>query len=119
MSIKSGADVSLGDLRDVVLRVADIYADRCDITRDEFWYLAKLSEEVGELNAAYLSATGRGRDRGLDALALKQAVADEVADVFAQILLFSEANEIDIPQAVARKWGCHLLQGDAGRAEGE
>lgn len=108
----AGQDVRLSQLLDVTKRVSDIYAARCKIRRDEFWYLAKLSEEVGELNAAYLSATGRGRDRGLDAAALNEAVADEVADVFAQILLFSDAQGIDVAAAVARKWGRYLPEGD-------
>jgi NTP pyrophosphatase (non-canonical NTP hydrolase) len=105
-------DAPLSELMRVTRAVSDIYAERCNIKRDEVWHLAKLSEEVGELNAAYLSATGRGRDRGLDADELEKAVADEVADVFAQILLFADANQIDVVKAVYGKWGRYLPQED-------
>ncbi|MEM7521894.1 MAG: MazG nucleotide pyrophosphohydrolase domain-containing protein, partial [Pseudomonadota bacterium] len=70
--------------------------------------LAKLSEEVGELNAAYLSATGRGRARGKSPTELKDAVEDELADVLAQVLLFADAQGIDMARAVARKWGKYM-----------
>lgn len=105
-------DAPLSELMRMTKAVSDIYAERCNITRDEVWHLAKLSEELGELSAAYLSATGRGWYRGLEPQALQQAVEDEVADVFAQILLFADANQIDVVQAVRRKWGKYLPEGD-------
>lgn len=86
-------------------RVSDIYAARCNITRDDFWYLAKMQEELGELTSEYLSETGRGRDRGGDT---RRAVADEVADLFAQLLLFADHQGIDLPQALRVKWGQYL-----------
>ncbi|MEO0938716.1 MAG: MazG nucleotide pyrophosphohydrolase domain-containing protein [Pseudomonadota bacterium] len=88
--------------------MSDLYAARCGITRDELWYLAKLTEEVGELNSAYLSASGRGRARGLDAAALEQAVEDELADVMAMVLLFARSQDIDLAAALARKWGRYV-----------
>ena len=106
-------DPRLSEMRRVALTVSEIYAARCEITRDEFWYLAKLSEEVGELNAAYLSASGRGRARGLDADALQQAVADEIADVLAQVLLFADHAGVDVGEALMRKWGRYLPEGEA------
>ena len=108
--IQAPQDAPLSELMCMTKAVSDLYAARCGIKRDEVWHLAKLSEEVGELSAAYLSATGRGRDRGLDTQALNQAIADEVADVFAQILLFADAHQIDVVEAVRRKWGKYLPQ---------
>lgn len=98
---------SLDRLSDVSQAVSDIYADRFGIDRDAVWHLAKLGEELGELQAAFLKRNGQGRAKG-DADALQRAVEDEVADLFAQILLFARWQDIDIPTAVARKWGRYL-----------
>lgn len=89
-------------------QVSDIYADRCDIQRDDLWYLSKMQEELGELTSAYLSATGRGRDREASQTECAAAVADEVADLFAQLLLFADHNQIDVAAALAAKWGKYL-----------
>ncbi|WP_251363672.1 MazG nucleotide pyrophosphohydrolase domain-containing protein [Epibacterium ulvae] len=67
----------------------------------------KLSEEQGELQAAYLKLNGQGRSEA-DAASLRQALEEEVADVLAQLLLFARWQENDIPQAVMRKWGKYL-----------
>ncbi len=105
---KPHQDATLSELMEMTKAVSDIYAARCGINRDEVWHIAKLTEEVGELSSAFLSATGRGRARGLDTDALEDAVAHEVADVFAQILLFADARDIDIVAAVKSKWGRYL-----------
>lgn len=103
-------DPRLSEMISLTKAVSDLYAARCDITRDELWYLAKLTEEMGELNSAYLSATARGRARGLDDAALQQAVGDEAADVLAMLLLFADHHGIDLAAAVARKWGRYVSE---------
>jgi NTP pyrophosphatase (non-canonical NTP hydrolase) len=100
----------LAELAKKVERVSDIYAERCGIRRDDDWYALKLTEEAGELVAEYLRATGRGRER--DGAA--EALADEAADLFAQVLLFCRHNGIDIESALERKWFKYLDKG-AGR----
>ena len=89
-------------------RIGDLYVEQVGVIRDDLWHIAKLSEELGELNAAWLSANGRGRDRGLSASELEQAVADEAADLFGFLLLFAQRNGIDLAQALERKWGRYL-----------
>ncbi|MDO9526054.1 MAG: hypothetical protein Q7J57_11065 [Gemmobacter sp.] len=95
----------IADLTALVSNVSDLYAARMDITRDDLWYLAKLSEELGELTSAWLSAHGRGRSRGLDQTALAGAVENEAADLFAFLLLFAAREGIDLDGALRRKWG--------------
>jgi len=104
--------MTLDEAQKLSVAVSEIYAARCDIDRDELWYLVKLQEEVGELAGAWLSATGRGRDRGLDAPALARAIEDEMADVFAQLLLIAEREGIDLAAALSRKWGRYLPASD-------
>lgn len=98
--MKQGRDVDA--LSDLAQAVSDVYAARFGIERDAAWHLGKLSEELGELQAAYLKRSGRGRGA-----ADQEALEDEVADLFAQVLLFARWQGVDIPSAVARKWGRH------------
>lgn len=98
---------SVDELSDVSQQVSDIYAARFGIERDVVWHMAKLSEELGELQAAYLKLNGQGRSEE-SIVQRRAALEDEVADLFAQILLFARWQEIDIPEAVMRKWGQYL-----------
>ena len=99
---------SLSELAPLVAEVSDTYASRNDIARDDDWYLLKLQEELGELTAEYLKATGRGRLKGADAPAIRQALEDEAADVLATLLVFAGHHGIDLEAALERKWFRHL-----------
>lgn len=94
----------LAELSEKAERVSQVYAARCNINRDDDWFVLKLQEEAGELVAEYLRGSGRGRvgERSTDAI--RQALEDETADLFAQLLLFARHNEIDIEAALQRKW---------------
>jgi len=107
-STPCAAPDSLADLTALAVRVLDLYATRTGIVQDDLWSLAKLAEETGELTAAWLSAHGRGRARGLDAAALRRAVEDEAADLLGFVLHFAHRNDIDLGAALVRKWGAHL-----------
>ena len=99
---------TLSELTEKVERVSSIYAQRCDIRRDDDWFMLKLQEELGELAAEHLRGTGRGRvgDRGEGEI--RHALENEAADLFAQLLLFCRHNNIDVEAALARKWFVHL-----------
>ncbi len=95
------------EMQRIVLQVSDIYAQRFGIERDATWHIAKLGEELGELQAAFLKLQGQGRDsRGVTER--RQAMEDEVADLFAQVILFADWQKVDIEEAIRRKWGRHL-----------
>ena len=90
------------DLRDLsasVLRISEIYAAEHDIDRDRDWALLKLQEELGELTAEHLRLTSRARGAP-DALAL----GDEAADVLGMLLIYCARADIDLEQAMQRKW---------------
>lgn len=91
-----------------VTQVSDTYAQRCDIERSADWHALKLSEETGELVAAYLKLTGRGRREGIAPAQLQQDLEDEAADVLAMLLLFARQHDIDLVDALERKWFQHL-----------
>lgn len=99
---------SLHELTALVAEVSDTYASRNNIDRDDDWYLLKVQEELGELVAEYLRATGRGRMKGADADEVRQALEDETADVLAMLLLFARQQGIDLGAALDRKWFKYL-----------
>ncbi len=94
---------TLEQLNDLVRRVSDLYAQRFQIDRDPAWYLGKLSEELGEVNAAYLKSVGQGRGTGAPS-----DLEDEVADLLGFVLLFADWQGIDVAAALQRKWGSYL-----------
>ena len=98
----------LETLSELAQTVSDIYAARFAIERDAVWHMAKLSEELGELQGAFLDLNGQGRSSESD---LRQALEDEVADLMGQLLLFARWQDINIPMAMARKWGRYLPDG--------
>lgn len=101
---------SICELADKAQRVSDIYAERCDIRRDDDWFVLKLQEEAGELVAECLRLTGRGRVEGHTQPEMRTALEDEAADVLAMLLLSCRHNGIDLEAALGRKWFCHLDQ---------
>lgn len=120
-SVASGPTERSSELRDAfaalserIAAVGDLYAARFGIERDALWYLAKIGEEVGELNGAYLTASGRTRPRASDAADPREKLADEVADVLGFLILFARHEGIDPLEAIERKWLPHLAAGDAG-----
>ena len=95
------------ELSNLAEQVSRIYAERYGIERDAAWYLAKLTEEMGELQAAYLDHSGQSRSAS-DAGTTQAALEDELADLLMTTLLFAHWQGIDVGSAVQRKWARHL-----------
>lgn len=104
---------TIAELTDKVQRVSDIYAERCNIRRDEDWFALKLQEETGELIAEHLRLSGRGRVGEWTPQEMRIALEDEAADLLATLLLYCRQNGIDLEAALGRKWFRHLEQGAA------
>lgn len=99
---------TLAELAEGVTRVSDRYARVFSVRRDDDWYLLKLQEELGELTAEALRASGRGR-RGDDTdAAIAEKLADEAADLLGSLLVFARHHGIDLEAALARKWLVYL-----------
>lgn len=100
--------MNLAELQDSVLRISDIYAREHGIDRDKAasgdWALLKVQEELGELVAEHLRTTGRARGT-----ADHDKLGDEAADVLGMLLIYCRAADIDIEQAMQRKW-LHWLE---------
>jgi len=79
-----------------------------DVKMDRDYIPFKMTEEWGECLQTYLMLTDRGRQKGKTKEEIKEMFADEIADVFAYILLFADAEGVDPVQAVTKKWFSYL-----------
>jgi len=91
-------------LQDEIEAVSALYAERFGIDRVDDWLMLKLGEEVGELTQAYLSQSGRSRDRGRTEAEREQDFRSELADVLAQVLLIAQRFDVDLVDELDRKW---------------
>lgn len=103
--------MTLDEMQRAAALVGAIYAGRFGIDRDPAFYLGKLTEEMGEMTAAWLKLNGRARGEGSRA-----ALEDEAADVLGFLLVFADWQGIDLTAAFARKWGQYLPEAEAGAA---
>jgi NTP pyrophosphatase (non-canonical NTP hydrolase) len=111
--------VHLAEVQERVERVSARYARTAGIERDPDWYVMKMQEEVGELVAAHLAASGRARARGRGPEARRTDLERECADVVAHALLLAGALGVDVERALAAKWWPWLGEQDgcAGRVD--
>ncbi len=101
------AETDVRKLTHQAAAVSDIYAARFGIDRDATWYLAKMTEELGELQAAYLAT--QGAQRGEVALTeARQNLIDEAADLFGFLMVFADWQGIDLADGFSAKWGRYL-----------
>ncbi len=111
--------LTLPALTERVEAVSALYARKFGIERDPDWFVLKLAEEMGELTQAYLTTTGRTRPRAAPGEVPddgRAALAAEVADVLAHLLLLARSQGIDVERAVEEKW--LVWEGEAGDRPG-
>ena len=78
-------------LNDIAARIEKLsaqYAEVYGIERSAEWALLKLTEEVGELTQAHLTATGQSKDRGRSKAEHRQELAAELGDVIGMCLVY-------------------------------
>ncbi len=100
--------MTIAEITEKARAVADQYAKTFHITYTDDWFLLKLQEELGEMTRAYLVRTQRTRRKTESDDEAKQALAEEIADVFSYVLIFAERSGIDIEEAVTKKWFKYL-----------
>lgn len=94
-------------LKDLQARFDKASLSYCDIhglERDHDWVMLKLLEEIGELTQVWNIKTGRGRDKGLAEQDLQTAMSDEIADAFGMLLILAHIYDLDLTEAIRRKW---------------
>lgn len=94
----------MSELADKVETVSQGYVRKIGIERNPDWFILKLQEELGELTQAYMKVKGQARANGKSQDELRQALAEEVADVLCHTLLFAKHNGVDLEKSVKEKW---------------
>lgn len=100
--------MNIQEITDKAHRVADLYSKEFSIEYTGDWFLLKLQEELGEMTRAHLMLTNRTRRKVSSEQEGKDALAEEIADVFAYILLFAKQMDVDIEDAITKKWFPYL-----------
>lgn len=99
--------MNLGALSQQVGQISDRYAASNGIERDRAWYALKVSEEAGEVAKAFVTLVGQARSKMPQAEA-REKLADELADLLAHAILLAMNENIDIEDAIRRKWLSYL-----------
>lgn len=97
-------------INNMALRIEDLsaqYAEVYGIHRSAEWALLKLTEELGELTQAHLTATGQSKPRGMTPDEHQHLVAAELGDVLGMCLVYAKQLGIDPERAIAEKWFQH------------
>lgn len=100
--------MTMEKLAEKIEEVAAKYVEKFGFERDDDWYVFKLQEELGELTQKFLMLSGRARDKGLTKERIRKEFADEVADTFCLTVLLATHFDIDIVEAVDKKWFRYL-----------
>ncbi len=93
------------ELQQALLKVAEGYGKAHGIDIDQDFALLKLYEEVGEFAQAVLIHRKKSRpEKHTGEEASKQMMADELADIIGLAVMNANLFEIDLEEALERKW---------------
>ncbi len=102
-------NTQIGEITRKAKEVMERYKqDFPEVKIDRDYLPFKITEEWGECLQAYLMLTDRGRQKDKSKEEIKSNFKEEIADVFAYLLLFAEYENIDIAKAVEDKWFVYL-----------
>ncbi|WP_152361303.1 MazG nucleotide pyrophosphohydrolase domain-containing protein [Microlunatus speluncae] len=96
--------MELRELSDQVEIRSESYGRHFGVERTPEWMMLKLNEEVGELTRAFLIRTGQSRDHGFNVEDADDILGEEMADVFAHVLLLARHHGVDLEAEVKKKW---------------
>ncbi len=83
-------------------------AEYPEVKIDRDYFPFKITEEWGECLQTYLMLTDRGRQKGKSKEEIKKLLEDEIADVFAYLLLFADSEDVDLIDVINKKWFINL-----------
>ena len=106
--IKDGSVMEFKEIKEKIIKVGHIYANKFNINMDDDWFVLKIQEEIGELTSAHLKLTGRARLDNQSKVELDKNFRDEIADVIAMTILFAHHKGIDVESALKQKWFKHI-----------
>ena len=100
--------MELTTLTDQFEQISSIYAQKFGVERTPEWFLLKLTEELGELIQSFLKYSGQTRQGDQSEPELRRDLEDELADVLGMTLLVANHLQINLEDAISRKWLSHL-----------
>ena len=103
--VQRPASMELAALQKQIPKIFSLYLGRHGIKMDDDYVMLKIGEELGELIQAYLIHKKRCRKVKLVSPAeSKKELAKELSDVFCLALVIAEQLNIDLEEAVTKKW---------------
>jgi NTP pyrophosphatase (non-canonical NTP hydrolase) len=84
--------------------------DYPEVKMKEDYFPLKITEEWGECLQTYLMLSDQGRQKGKTKEEIKDHFSEEIADVFGYLLAFAQSQEIDLAEALEKKWFQYLKQ---------
>lgn len=96
--------MNINDLTVDLEKISISYAQEYNIERTPDWFILKLTEELGEMTQSYLNYQGQSRKKSKTKTTFRAEFADEIADVLCMALLVAKHHDIDVEQAIVRKW---------------
>lgn len=100
--------MKLAELENKLSQISDLYAEQYKINRTDDWFILKIQEELGELAAAHLKCTARGRIGQQSSAELNQNFKDELADVIALAIIFATHKGLKTEDILRDKWFKYL-----------
>ncbi len=98
-------DISFSEVEERILSRWSIYKDQFSIDINKGYALAKLIEEVGEVNSASLTIEGKVRpDKSLPLESAKDQLGEEISDVLGTLILLAKIYDIDLMKSLDKKW---------------
>ena len=97
--------MEFSELQKRIITIFEEGIARDKISVNDDYFLMKLEEEVGELAQAYLIYKKQCRpDKYLSDAEARKSVAKELSDVLALVFMISNALDINLMEAVEKKW---------------
>lgn len=97
--------MQFSELQEEINKNMDRYSQQNNITVDENWAVLKLLEELGEFSQSIIIHRRQSRpEKYLPEEESKQEIAKELADVVGMAIVCAKIFDIDLEEALSKKW---------------
>lgn len=103
--VQRPVSMELAKLQKQIPQIFSLYLGRHGIQMDDDYVMLKIGEEMGELIQAYLIHKKRCRKvKHVSSEESKKELAKELSDVFCLVIVIADRLNIDLEEAVTKKW---------------
>lgn len=97
--------MQFSELQTEINKNMDRYSQHNNITVDENWAVLKLLEELGEFSQSIIIHRKQSRpEKYLPETESKEEIAKELADVVGMAIVCAKLFDIDLEEALSKKW---------------